>query len=308
MQGVLDPDILFQKENLLRSFRILVASFLLFALLFWPYAAVLWFISKTAWTGKNKYLFHFLLAGLLMMLASLVAWGVLFKMLNSYQFFKNTALAFVNTLLIFLFVKVLFDPACVEKRKTLAGLLLTGYLLLFPLNDLYHFIRTKISYVTNAPANEFGDAYLKQVTDYMNEHRECNLGAAVIAPSYYSRFEIPHPISMSLGEYLTLCRNPVMTTDIGLFSIDSNLEDSLAASRLKAVLKQSPFSRFVEKQTAENRFVSIAQSQVDFVRENRMRFLIISEGLLLPAALEPHVKIRFRDERSGEQFLVLKNE
>ncbi|MEO8086958.1 MAG: hypothetical protein ABI763_09075 [Bacteroidota bacterium] len=307
LQGVIGVSTLFQKENLVKYFNIIAVTSVLFLIPFLPFLPSLWFIRIKKKNYRDSAIFKIIISGLLAMLFSLFAWAVLYRTLNSYQVFKNIALSFANLFVVFILAKILFDPVYVTRRRTLQGKLIICLLLFLPLMGLSTFIRSKIFYVQHPRPNEYSDRYLVQTTGYLSEHPECSRGAAIITPDYYTRFEVPHPISTSLGDYLSLTTNPVMTTDMGLFGINTEGKNQLANVRLKEVVAQSPFCRFVEEQKSNSRFITIEQSQVDFISEKKIRFIVVSGGMKLPDLLKDKIALNYVDDLSGEQFYIFKD-
>jgi hypothetical protein len=58
----------------------------------------------------------------------------------------------------------------------------------------------------------------------------------------------------------------------------------------KKLIKMSTFNRYIEKQKKENRFVSIPQSQIDFIREYKITYIATRPDYILPDHLKAIIK------------------
>ena len=68
------------------------------------------------------------------------------------------------------------------------------------------------------------------------------------------------------------------------------------------------FCRFVEAQKADKAFVSIGQSQVEFIQEYDLDFIIVSKNGVLREEVETIVAHKIVDAVSGERFLLVKKD
>jgi hypothetical protein len=298
---------LLSSESVRRYISIFAVTAVLFMVTYGPWLITLWFLKTRNKIRMDMLLPQLFITAGITIFFSLCAWALLHRSLNYYQFFKNIAVAFSNSLVIFIIIKILFEDKYANRRKSFVGTATICVMLLFPLFNLKFAATSKISKAFHPLPNGYSDAYLEKVTNYLDAHPECNRGAAINSSEGYARLpEMPHPISNALGNYMSLSVNPVMATDIGVFNIHMEKFDSLTISRLKVVISQTPFSRFVEEQKHAGVFSTIEQSQADFINEKKIDFVIVAKNLIIPPAVKVVPSVQFTDEESGEQFFVLK--
>lgn len=89
--------------------------------------------------------------------------------------------------------------------------------------------------------------------------------------------------------------------------LDTELQDDPAwADFQRAYIRHSTFSIFVSRSRRAGTFVSAEQSQLDFIREARIRFLLIEPGARPNTRLDPVIAKTFTDPRTGYRFCVLR--
>jgi len=71
-------------------------------------------------------------------------------------------------------------------------------------------------------------------------------------------------------------------------------------------IKNTPFWMYVEKQKAEYRFESIERSQIDFIEEMKINYLICTKNVKLSDLLNQKIKKEIIDQNTGERFCLLK--
>jgi hypothetical protein len=69
--------------------------------------------------------------------------------------------------------------------------------------------------------------------------------------------------------------------------------------------QNSEFFQFVKRQKHAKTFQNITQSQIDFIVQNQIGFLIIGKNITLPKNYLPLIKKEIIDQQSGEKFLIL---
>jgi hypothetical protein len=307
VHGLFNVNQLVSAESLHRYVSIFVATAILFLLSYGPWLVSVWFLKIDIRKNMDATLPKLIITACLTMFFSLCAWALLHRTLNSYQFFKNISLAFSNCIVIFLMIKILFDDQYANARKSLTGKVIICMMLLLPVLNLKAATFVKITGAFHPAPNGYSDSYLEKIISYLDTHPGCNRGAAINSSEGYANLpQEPHPISNALGNYLSLAVNSAMATDIGVFNIQTDKYDSLSAMRLKVVISQTPFSRFVEEQKRAAIFSGIEQSQADFINEKKIDFVIIAKGLTFPSGIKAIPVAHFTDEESGEQFFVLK--
>jgi len=66
------------------------------------------------------------------------------------------------------------------------------------------------------------------------------------------------------------------------------------------------FNRYIEKQKANNTFITEEQSRIDFIKENHLNFVIADKNIVIDSLLQKIIDTTFIDPNNGEKFIVLK--
>lgn len=82
--------------------------------------------------------------------------------------------------------------------------------------------------------------------------------------------------------------------------------DTTIAQYQKSFLTSSTFYKFVQKEKAANKFVSIEQSQLNIIRDANIKYIIKLSENRLPVSLDTLIKDRFFNIDSTYEFLILK--
>jgi hypothetical protein len=82
--------------------------------------------------------------------------------------------------------------------------------------------------------------------------------------------------------------------------------DSIFLSQQKTFLKVLIFNRYIEKQKANNTFITEEQSRIDFIKENHLNFVIADKNIVIDSLLQKIIDTTFIDPNNGEKFIVLK--
>ncbi|MFN8237996.1 MAG: hypothetical protein U0T77_07485 [Chitinophagales bacterium] len=87
-------------------------------------------------------------------------------------------------------------------------------------------------------------------------------------------------------------------------------DDPYIRSYQQKYLKRSLFYRYTEKQKIKNTFVSIEQSQLDFIKEANVKYVLAQAGAELPKLIIPFVDKEINDtlsESSKDKLYILKD-
>ena len=71
-------------------------------------------------------------------------------------------------------------------------------------------------------------------------------------------------------------------------------------------LANGVFYQYVQRLKASGDFVSEAKSQLSFVKENEIEYLIVSKNGVLPSVLKEVIDRTIVDELSQERFVILR--
>ncbi len=108
-----------------------------------------------------------------------------------------------------------------------------------------------------------------------------------------------------LGSYLAYSSSRTFPLSISPFSFQVSQDPILAKMQVEA-LKNTPFWIFVEKQNKNKEFVSLVSSQLKFIDELKINYLICTKNVSLPSMISERVKFEIKDTNTGERFLLLK--
>ncbi|MDW8210384.1 MAG: hypothetical protein RMJ44_04800, partial [Cytophagales bacterium] len=146
-------------------------------------------------------------------------------------------------------------------------------------------------------SSRYNGNYLFNINNLVNSIPNNELVASITASQH--RFEST-PLLEQLGEYFLLMRPNIYTSTISTFELVTD------SRRRQKDLSLMAFTQFVNRQKAEGTFQSIAQSQADFIRKHRIRYLIASKSAVVPPTIQPMITDSIVDSKSGERFYLLK--
>jgi hypothetical protein len=140
----------------------------------------------------------------------------------------------------------------------------------------------KVNALLAAEKNSFVVAYCKNPDEY-------------ISPSEYTTGGLT-------GAYLQLQPHFYGLVNIGFYSL---LNDSLTAAQHKNKFLNQDFYPFVQKEKAENKFVSTEQCQINFLLQHHIQYLALSPKAIVPALIQKRIVSSLEDKKTGEKFLIL---
>jgi hypothetical protein len=108
-----------------------------------------------------------------------------------------------------------------------------------------------------------------------------------------------------LGDYLLYAKNKTFPMSLSPYNIRLSEDPFTRQAQLEG-MHDTPFYVFVENQKAQKRFSSIEQSQVDFIREYKINYLIVTKDVVLPETLQTLIDKVITDKLTGERFILLK--
>jgi hypothetical protein len=93
----------------------------------------------------------------------------------------------------------------------------------------------------------------------------------------------------------------------------SDFTGSFSSNYIKGILEKSdinsiPFYKFINQQQLNKTFESIKKSQYNFIIKNNINYLILESLAELPKTIEPLVKKKYVDNKSGESLYILNTE
>ncbi|RYG73774.1 hypothetical protein EON80_03010 [bacterium] len=153
--------------------------------------------------------------------------------------------------------------------------------------------------------NNYSENYLRSVQSILETNDLSRVGVSLLAPEEFQTVYNKNTWYNTLGHYLYLMQNDISV--IGL----NDLEIPLSTSKTDRDIEETNlafgvFMRFADRQKQAGNFISAAQSQVDFIRQHRINFMITQQGANISPGLQKLIKRSVTDPVSGEVFHLLK--
>ncbi|MBL7892794.1 MAG: hypothetical protein JNL63_09190 [Bacteroidia bacterium] len=153
----------------------------------------------------------------------------------------------------------------------------------------------------NSPHDE---KYISNIISLNNSKQSNPIGCFLKAPEEYTTVWSKYTAEDQTGDYLTLmkgykgvvCLNP-HEIPLSKNPLDTALESSF--------IKTSVFYIFVDKQKKGNTFISMTESQLNFIDRFKINFIVLSKQAKLPPILANRIDTMIEDSRTGERFALL---
>jgi hypothetical protein len=259
-----------------------------FALIALPYLLLFLFLNPRVLSLQYEYIGLFFIVCF-----SLAGWALMHEKLSSVQVFSNLCVTMLNVLLI---VGTLYLLLNIKQAKQawMAGV----WLVLIGIQQL------NLSSVGYRNESTHAPEYLSDI--HRISSKLSPMGAFILSEKSYEEIGFSYISNfVILGNDLIYLDQKTFPMSISPFSIRLS-SDSLVAGMQETSKKNTPFYLFVEKQKQTGAFVSLAQSQVDFIKTYKINYLILDRYTRVPELLEPSVKNIITDKQSGERFILLK--
>ena len=291
---------LLSAQYLKTFFHVVAGSATETALLYLPFLVLGLLVLKR--TGLKKWSKEYKI-GLLLFTAitasALFIWALLWEMSNAAGFYASS-LCYLNILLIFLFIFYYkenypdFSPA---KR-----LLLTGFIVLIACRLCLAFYYNWDKKVQQEAL--YSDQYVNEIANETGIKNLNPYGVSLMDYNKYNNLFSKNTFFIRLGQYLKLVSNLSLTTNINIITAPLP-QDTLLQKQEEELIQLSVFHQFVEDQKKNNRFVSLDQSQLDFIDKYHIQYVIADQGVELSSLLQKRVRKEIADPVSGERFILL---
>ncbi|KOY87317.1 hypothetical protein AD998_15205 [bacterium 336/3] len=214
----------------------------------------------------------------IILLFSLFTWAFFYKIPDSVQLFSNIALPICNTLMMIILVY-----AYKQVSKSRYKIIFQVGIMMICMVGVFKIYEKKI----NNPINTAQFEYLK------NKIVDKNKIAVSFnhAKNYNSYFSKNTTLSF-LGQYILYLFPNADTIDISIHQMNIDTSQKYALSDYE-LLTNSSFYKYVENQKKMGHFLTINQSQKDFIHENKIDYIITPKDLRLPKHLQEMVKEDF---------------
>lgn len=283
-------------KNFKLALNIIAKSIVEIVLLFFPFIFILFYLKKKDLTIRSS-LIPLSIFVILLYILSASVWAIFIIKPDSQQLFYYVALPTVNS---FFFIVAIIFISKLNHWKLYMLYLALGIWGSICIIDTSR----KLNMIKNKSANRYSSEYLHSVRN--NLLRLNNQGG------YLTKFESDNDIFMinfiaySYKPYLTLIKNNI---NIILIQTTDNInlrDDSLYRSQQNDVLKLLLFNRYIQKQKGNNTFQSESKSRIDYIKENKLEYVIVDKNAIVDSLLQIITDTIITDNKSGERFMILK--
>jgi len=234
-----------------------------------------------------------------MVLSGAAVYTLLKGQKDATQLFYNIVNATLNCLLIWAVIKLISQlPKAVPLARISWKYYGIGLVLLVLFVKQVSFAVKRNIYPAMT-TKKYSDDYLQQIKAYVLTDDSPNIGAAIKGGKDYNSGFSKQTAAYTLGYYLAYMENGAIALNISDFDIP-NLKWGDELDRASNL-----FCRFVKTQNEDKTFVSIGQSQVEFIQKYELDFIILSKNGTLREEVETIVHDRIVDVVSGERFLLV---
>ncbi len=285
-------DTLTSYSNTIIAFDINAKNFVQLIITFFPFVIVFIYLWKKG-TIDSYSLKTLTFLVLLLFTISSIEWSIFTKKVNSIQLFYNLSVPITS--IFFFIISILFIFRLKNLKRYLAYAFLgiwCGYCCIYSSKGLNN---TK-----EESTNNYSPEYLKSVNNQII--KLSNQGGYM---GYKNHKNIGY-MAYSYKPFLALIKN-----NINIILIEETKDitpetDSIFLSQQKTFLKVLIFNRYIEKQKANNTFITEEQSRIDFIKENHLNFVIADKNIVIDSLLQKIIDTTFIDPNNGEKFIVLK--
>lgn len=295
----------FNITNLLTKFKLFLGTLIQVGILFFPYLIVI-LLNKPIKDWQKIYTEdkEYIAASLSLLIAGLVSWVLFFSMNDAFQLFTGT-LGFVQILMVLLTIRhtpILHFFGIKNMLINALIIILLGYNMSLQIKKQRYGYSNTGNYFNRG--NSYSANYLKAIQNTLQTNAIHGFGCCLIDSTLLLKSPYPYQLSfhiIKIGDYLPLMTNRVQVVQM------HDLDVSALESGKGTFLNVLPFYKFAKKQQQEGTFQGVAQSQIDFIKKYKLKFLILSKNISLDELFTPLIRETIVDESSGERFIILKN-
>ncbi|MFM7023924.1 MAG: hypothetical protein ACKOXB_13215 [Flavobacteriales bacterium] len=270
-----------------------------YSLLYFLPVVLLLLFRKHLQIKNEKFIFPVFILTILIVTGGLMGWVILSDLANSEQIFIHSASITLNMSLIFLFFILIRNTNHLKSRYILySGIFIIAFLnsgnALRRINDsrnCYH---------------GYSEEYLGKTGAIMQSNDDLKMVAIVRAPHIFNSLLNKHTTTTLNGCYLQFFSNDVGILPIDDLDIPLTTNDPKMLLLEKNAIAMGGFFQYVRREKEKGVFVSKEQSQLTFIKENNIRYLIMEKNTVLPSSLLAIIGDRIADPKSKEVFYTLK--
>jgi hypothetical protein len=143
-------------------------------------------------------------------------------------------------------------------------------------------------------------AYSAEFTKEIGSELDINDANGVFIRDRQSLFSSRGKASnLRIGYFTHLLNNNFYLVNISDFT-NTKSEGAIMKLIEQGMLNEHPFQIFIKNQKLDGTFNSIPDSQYEFIKKNKISFLVLAKGATLPSDIIPLVQKSLSDRYSGE--------
>lgn len=284
--SVLDTNI-FDTKYIRTLINIIVGGIIQTAVVFLPLLIINATGLRTLFKQYNK----LVLFSLLLLTISVLFWAVLHKMDNSVQLYSNIILPLIISIVITFYLTILKDGIPLQKYI---------YTLVLLIIIIFNFSRI----IIGKKENNYQTNYVKNTIESIID-KNTN-GVFLYSKQNYNSYFKKISNYYTPGLHLAYLSSKYQPISLSIFDIPLDKNNVLYDAE-KNLVETSIFYRYILTQKQNNKFVNIEQSQIDFIKEYNIQYLITTKDVVLNNLLSTLVDKKLVDSKSGERFYILKH-
>ncbi len=284
------------------QFNIFFGSILLICILYLPFLLLLLFFQRSFKKIFQEKIIFLLAFWAMTSFLGLLAWTFTYQKGDSWQLFVKPTMPFLNCVFMILFLSLMAH----QSRSTPKAIIKTMLVIVLTFNmlRLLQLGKNYIAYSPQAREEWFSPDFLFKIKEVLNSRHFNAVGVSIVGAAdraWASGAYKNTPMMFRTGDYLAVMK-PRFTTlpisDLDVYQV--------VLGEYREGFSDSPFYRFVEKQKGEEKFVSVDQSQIDFIDLHFIEYVTVAKNGRISELLAQRIEQTITDERSGEKFLILK--
>jgi len=262
------------------KFNIVAGTSIHTLILYLPYVFIIFLFRSLSGTFIKTYFYNLLFLALPFF--ALLGWSILSNITDSVQVYFNLSTPLLNIFFALLAIYLInYSP-----KKKSKILLLT----LFFLNLFFNF-------GTSFHSNKITESEtLKELVNKIKNKNHISISLKKFED--YSTVFQKNTYSTFLGQYLVPFYSDAYSVDVSVHQMKIDSTSRYVQAEIK-MLQNAPFYQYVEMQKAIGKFVSIEQSQLDFIKEYKIDYLITNKKTPVPKYIQDlaEEEVHFREDK-----------
>jgi hypothetical protein len=228
----------------------------------------------------------------LIIVFSLFSWSILNNTPNSVQVFTNISVPVINILISLVYIYIIY-----EIKRSFLKIISVFIMTVMIAHGMYQTITRILNEqsVINIPfINKIQISNFKnKIGIYLNNNEDL----AVVVPTFHT------PI---LAYHLLIGARNVDVISLSIFEKPINLTNRYFKTNEK-INRSSTFYNYVESQKIRNNFISIHQSQIDFIDDYNIQYGIIAKNSEVSELMKSKIISIHKDPITGDTFVKFQN-